>query len=237
MSSPRYLIVSAWWPEQRALHAAVNSLATIETRGHMVALCASEIEWLRTLAHLPQKSLAEVDFLCCGVGPVNAAIEVTSALTRCKYDKVFFCGTAGSYHESTPNLSVVHCTRAAATDAGVVTGVSYLPQVERMTAEVVSKDGAMANGPLCISSFSITRSDDLSAALASMAHLENLEFYGLARACARADVPFEGVFGISNRVGSTSHEEWKLSHVDASLKAQQACYAAISGGGVSSGGV
>jgi nucleoside phosphorylase len=67
--------------------------------------------------------------------------------------------------------------------------------------------------------------DDAAAALiarASTAHVEHLEAYGVAAACAARGIPFGAALGVANYVGARAREEWRAHHRTAAAAAVDA---------------
>jgi nucleoside phosphorylase len=57
--------------------------------------------------------------------------------------------------------------------------------------------------------------DDAAAARiaqATTAHVEHLEAYGVAAACAARGIPFAAALGVANEVGARGREEWRAHH-------------------------
>jgi nucleoside phosphorylase len=50
------------------------------------------------------------------------------------------------------------------------------------------------------------------AARATTSHVEHLEAYGVAAACAARGVPFAAALGVANYVGARAREEWRAHH-------------------------
>ena len=65
--------------------------------------------------------------------------------------------------------------------------------------------------------------DDAAATLiarSSAAHVEHLEAYGVAAACAARGIPFGSALGVANHVGARAREEWRAHHRKAAAAAE-----------------
>jgi hypothetical protein len=141
-------------------------------------------------------------------------------------------GTAGLYPGRRSELratSVVATRRLVLLDRSVVCGEAYLPAA--LPASTRAATGlcrrAAAQGilladvacPLGIGSRAAGR-----IARALECDVENLEAFAVARAAEVAGVPFTGLLGISNRVGSGAHAGWRRN---ARRAGAAACRAAL----------
>jgi purine-nucleoside phosphorylase len=198
------LIVSAWEPE-------LAPLAAVLGRGHGVELRAA------------------------GVGLVDAAAGAAAAIAETRPRAVVFVGTAGLYLGARPRVgfgdaAVVRRARLAC--EGVARGSSYFPEplISSVETDRPLREALRTRARLPLADVAcppgITRSAAVARKLAATtgAALENLEVLAVARAAARAKVPFAAVLGVSNHVGPQAHAEWKSL---AALASASACAAVL----------
>lgn len=163
------------------------------------------------------KSGTNIKLGVCGVGPVDAGIQTAKLISVLKPTQVWFIGTAGAYPDRylSPG-DVVIGSQFLFGEAGLAGGTSYVPEIQIMKSEPVTlclesifpfkvKNGKILTVP------SITKSEKSAIELRDHfgADAEHLEVFSVWRACSLFHIPFSAVLGISNRVGSDSHEEWK----------------------------
>ena len=222
--NPKILLVSAWWPEceQLALWCGAN---------RSQPLAAGE-----TLECAQKDALV----VCTGIGVVAAAVCVTRVLADySSIESVVFCGTAGHYNKNVSAGSVFFSAESVFSDAGVVQNKSYFPPHRDRSQKLFCSAFADSHFVLpvgvqnakCLTVPAITEAPDLCTLFLELAELEHLEFHGIAAAAQSAGKKWAGFFGVSNTVGPDSHAQWKKNHLQASLGAQTALYAAIFGGG------
>lgn len=159
--------------------------------------------------------------IAAGIGAVDAAVGAAQAIALHQPRLVLFTGTAGGYHAEAPVGAVVIARRLHLVSTAAERGEGYLPAPLRTREEtnravrqgLLRAAGATAAALLVqdvATPLAITSKVALGRRLArdSGAGVENLEAFAVARAAARAGVPFGAVLGISNRVGPRAHAEW-----------------------------
>lgn len=153
-----------------------------------------------------------------GVGYLEAGIRTVQLLHQYEgISHVLFTGTAGLYPgNSRLNIGdLVSCESVILADPGVAEGhstfaeplkkdflhASQQPLPELLTAKVATL-------------IALTLAESLTAKL-SLYHgceLEHMELYGMALACAQANIPWNAVLGITNAVGPEGSLLWKKNH-------------------------
>jgi futalosine hydrolase len=196
----RCLVVSAWPPELAVIRAA---------RGQQRGLALASV----------------------GVGLVEAAVNTTRLLGELRPSALVLVGTAGGYPAATRALPL---GSAAVIDEIVLLPdhLAYLPELvpsrarcaPSLVAALRLATGLPAASVACPLAITATAKAAATAAARSGCTLENLEAFGVARAAARAGVPFAAILGIANRVGPQGHREWEKH---ASAAAASACKGAL----------
>lgn len=210
MSEIRIWIVSAWLPEQSLLIGKLSRGRNLEKFSSNLQVCGPYA------------------FLTTGVGTPRAALALGSALTSASAagavsKAVYFVATAGAYRPDF-GLNSAHAVSSALwTDSAIATGLAYLPKSDRfehLNSSGIGGVRAAESSVRAVSTPGITLDHAAANRFSGFAELENLEIYGVALAALSHNIPWNGVLGVSNLVGSAAHEEWKLNHETASAAAQ-----------------
>jgi nucleoside phosphorylase len=163
-----------------------------------------------------------------GVGPVEAAAGAARAIALLEPRMVVLVGTAGVYAaRGGPTIGeAVLVRRAALASLAAASGAGYLPAPvpdSQDTDAGLRRELGGAHLPAvdvaCPTAITRTRAAATTLARHTGAAIENLEAFAVARACARAQVPFAAVLGITNRVGPKAHEEWRRHAANAAAAA------------------
>lgn len=207
--SVRFWVVSAWLPEQQFLRNKLASSMDESLKNEDI--CAVD----------------DVGFLCTGVGSVRAAACVAhvialSAQKSVAPEAVIFVGTAGCYSEQVALNSSHYCSEVYWSDGDLAEARSYLPDAGNGSLKLSCEPSLFSEvGLVAVSSPGITTHEGLADSLSHFGQLENLELFGVAQAARLAAVRWGAVLGVSNRVGTHSHKEWRENHLQASLSAQK----------------
>ncbi|MGZ3421352.1 MAG: phosphorylase family protein [Polyangiales bacterium] len=175
-----------------------------------------------------------------GVGIPNATAGTTQRLLQLRPRAVVLVGTAGAYPGSGVNVGeVLVARRAILVDPVEVERRGAMPEPMGRTIECnpmlsLGLGGGRPPQADVANTLGVTTDDQLAARIgpATSCKAENLEAFGIANACALQGIPFAGVFGISNRVGSTGREEWRSHHKAASQAACEVINRWLSSGAV-----
>jgi futalosine hydrolase len=163
-----------------------------------------------------------------GVGLVEAALGAAHVLgTLCRPSCppcVLLLGSCGAYPGSGLAIGDIVSARACVLAcAATAEGRAGLPEPIPRRVEVLGlPDHRTA---VVATTVGITTDDALAAALAreAGADVENLEAFSVARACARASVPFAALLGVTNLVGAGGREQWRANRTEV---AERVCGAA-----------
>lgn len=149
-----------------------------------------------------------------------------------------------SKSEFEPFASLVH--RVVWYDEAIAAGSAYVPAPMKEELEIVSEFDSRAlvqSGDLRATDLRTTEEEGqifppltlecacttgITSVLSSCGErenlrpaLENLELYGVARACKKYELPWFASLGVSNMLGEQAHMQWKKNHVLASARAQE----------------
>jgi nucleoside phosphorylase len=159
----------------------------------------------RELAHV-----RDAETFCCGVGPVEAALQTARALAERRPEAVLHIGIAGARGIDPPALVLgsesVYCD--------VIDPSSPLPRVERIEPDAallarvrdalpealllpIGTSGRVGGGTVC--------------------DVEAMEGFGVLRACALAGVPAVELRAISNAPDEADRGAWRFEDAFAAL--------------------
>ena len=203
-------IVSAWWPEQKLL---ADELA----RGRAIEVLSENLRVVGPYA-----------FLTTGVGTPRASMALATALDSAAQfgsnsRSVFFVATAGAYDSKVSLNSAYLVSSALWSDAAMVQGKAYLPQVDKfetLSTDLSSPYSSSVHPMRALSTPAITLDAEVAHSFSEISELENLEVFGVGLAASFARVRWAAVLGVSNTVGADAHAQWKRHHQTASEAAQ-----------------
>ena len=186
----------------------------------IVSAFAPELGPLLAWLDQPAQRALRRNVVCepAGIGAVDAAAGAAQAIARTRPRLIVFVGTAGSYGESPPVGAVTVARRILLASTAVLRDEAYLPgpMPHELTADAglrrALRRAGRVHGADVATTLGITKRRSLATRLgATGATVENLEAFAVARAAARAELPFAAVLGIANRVGPQAHREWRAN--------------------------
>jgi futalosine hydrolase len=162
-----------------------------------------------------QRELALLDGLdtfCCGIGPVEAALQTARALTERRPDAVVHTGIAGSRTLEPPALvlgsEAVYCD--------VIDPASTLPRVERVRPDSALLEHSRAALPEA-NVLPIATCGKVGGGTGY--EVEAMEGFGVLRACELAGVPAVELRAISNSPDEADRTRWRFDEALAALAA------------------
>ena len=157
--------------------------------------------------------LEGVETLCCGVGPVEAALATARRLSGGGVpDAILHVGVAGARRLEPPALVLGEVS----VYADVLDPASRLPRVER-----AEPDPAL----LAVARRALPEAHVLPIATAgrvgggTACDVEAMEGFGVLRAAALAGVPAVELRAVSNAVGEADRSRWRIDDALAALEA------------------
>ena len=162
-----------------------------------------------------------------GIGLPMAAAGAAMQLVEMQPGAVVLLGTCGTYAGSGIGLGeVIAARRVRLVDYSVVRGVAQFPDpmsvvTDAYPAALQALLRAGAREADVATTLAVTVDDGVAAhiARATAAHVEHLEAYGVAAACAARGIPFGAALGVANQVGAGAREEWRAHHRTAAAAA------------------
>jgi nucleoside phosphorylase len=165
----------------------------------------------------------DVRGISVGIGLVAAAGGAALALRTFEAIEpraVIFVGTCGAYAgQGVAVGDVVVGERICLVSTAVAESRgAFPPPMRTELASNAELAAGLAKGGerrvAIATTLAITTDDVLAARIAerTACHVEHLEAFAVAEACARANVRFAAVLGVANRVGSTARGEWQQNH-------------------------
>lgn len=245
-TSARFLIVSAWEPEQRVLRQVLHGPSEGTPSPLSEPESVHEMAWRERFGRAELERLGrQVVFGCLGVG-VFQALEFLCGWLKAGAAEgktqplLCFTGTGGIVGKKFTQPFAELVKAVFWYDPRVVTQHAYVPpQMER---EMVFRSEVDEDDDLpkltCLGTFGITcNSSDQAAAVGALREklalspsedfVENLELYAVARAAARFGLKWRAQIGVSNETGPLAHEQWKSHHIQASCLAQEQLLSAL----------
>jgi predicted 5'-methylthioadenosine/S-adenosylhomocysteine nucleosidase len=154
--------------------------------------------------------LEGLDTFCCGIGPVEAALQTARALEERRPDFVVHAGIAGSRTLEPPALvlgvEAVYCD--------VIDPGSSLPRVERAGPDASLLERARAALPEA-HVLPIATSGKVGGGTGFA--VEAMEGFGVLRACELAGVPAVELRAISNSPDEADRTRWRFDDAFAAL--------------------
>jgi predicted 5'-methylthioadenosine/S-adenosylhomocysteine nucleosidase len=152
------------------------------------------------------------DTVCCGIGPVEAALRTARALEERRPDAVVHVGIAGSRMLAPPALvlgsEAVYCD--------VIDPSSTLPRVERVSPDAALLERVQAALPEA-HVMPIATCGKVGGGTGF--DIEAMEGFGVLRACELARVPAVELRAISNSPDESDRSRWRFDEAFAALAA------------------
>jgi futalosine hydrolase len=153
------------------------------------------------------------DTLCCGIGPVEAALATARALAEHRPDAVLHIGIAGARSLEPPALVLgsesVYCDVIDAS-------ASVLPRVERVEPDPTLLAAARRALPQA-HVLPIATCARIGGGM--QCELEAMEGFGVLRAAALAGVPAVELRAVSNAVDEADRARWRINDALLALRA------------------
>jgi futalosine hydrolase len=156
--------------------------------------------------------LGGLDTFCCGIGPVEAALQTARVLEERRPEAVIHVGIAGSRTLEPP--AIVLGSEAVYCD--VIDEASTLPRVERVNPDVALLERVQAALPEA-HVLPIATCGKVGGGTGF--DVEAMEGFGVLRACELAGVPAVELRAISNSPDEGDRTRWRFDDAFAALAA------------------
>jgi futalosine hydrolase len=189
--------------EQRAL----------ERRRTGCAAPAASVLGVLLVVAATERELALLDGLetfCCGIGPVEAALQTARALQERRPDAVVHAGIAGARTLEPPALVL----GSEAVYSDVIDPASTLPRVERVRPDAALLERARASLPEA-RVLPIATCGKVGGGTGF--DVEAMEGFGVLRACELSGVPAVELRAISNSPDESDRARWRFDEAFAAL--------------------
>jgi predicted 5'-methylthioadenosine/S-adenosylhomocysteine nucleosidase len=167
----------------------------------MLVVAATERELAR---------LGGLETSCCGIGPVEAALQTARALEERRPDMVIHVGIAGSRTLEPPSLvlgsEAVYCD--------VIHPGSTFPRIEQARPDAALLERARAALP---EAYVLPIATCGKVGAGTGFEVEAMEGFGVLRACELAGVPAVELRAISNSPDEADRTRWRLDDALAAL--------------------
>lgn len=210
------------------------------SRATTLVLCPTDLE-RRLIEEEGALTRPSVSFELCGFGPIVAAARTADRIAELRPSRVVLVGIAGTYDAAlAPPGSAQEFDEVAVDGVGVGEGVSFLSPAgvgfPQWAGDVPSRNTPIVDtlplassratdGPPRLLLTACAASADAAHATRRrrrfpLAMAEDMEGFGVAAACALANVPLRIVRGISNVVGDRNVATWCMSAALHAARAQ-----------------
>lgn len=171
---------------------------------------------------------SRIDVALAGVGPVQAAVSTTKALSKANYDLVISAGIGGGFSGYAEMGDVVVATSIIAADLGAQTGNGFAfieqlgfgsskvsidePLAKKISTALKTANLSVKFGPI-LTVNTVTGTKESTLEMISRvpgATAEAMEGFGVATAAEDAGVPILEIRTISNRIGPRNRDAWQL---------------------------
>jgi len=150
------------------------------------------------------------DPLCCGIGPVEAALATAHALAAQRHGVVLHVAIAGA--TSLEPGTIVIGTEAVYCD--VIDANATLPRVDRIG---VAPDLVARVREALPEAQAMPIATCARVGGGALCEVEAMEGFGVLRACALAGVPAVELRAVSNEVGEADRSKWRFDDALAAL--------------------
>jgi futalosine hydrolase len=151
-----------------------------------------------------------VETLCCGIGPVEAALQTSRALDRIRPEAVLHVGIAGARSVEPPALVIgSESVYSDTLDPGFT-----LERIERIRPDAGLLAAARAALPEALV-LPIATSGRVGGG--TECDVEAMEGFGVLRAAALAGIPAIELRAVSNAVGEPDRAKWRIDDALAAL--------------------
>ena len=185
----------------------------VERRRTGCAAPAASVLGVLLVVAATERELALLDGLetfCCGIGPVEAALQTARALQERRPDAVVHAGIAGSRSLEPPALVL----GSEAVYSDVIDPASTLPRVERVRPDAALLERARASLPEA-HVLPIATCGKVGGGTGF--DVEAMEGFGVLRACALAGVAGVELRAVSNDIDETDRAKWRFDEALALL--------------------
>ena len=149
--------------------------------------------------------------LCCGIGPVEAALATARALAQRTPTAILHIGIAGARVLTPPALVLgtgsVYCD--------LVDSASMLPRIERVEPDATLLAAARRALP---EAHALAIATSAAVGGGTSCEVEAMEGFGVLRAATLAGVPAVELRAISNDVGEVDRSRWRIDEALAALR-------------------
>lgn len=150
-----------------------------------------------------------------GIGLINVSINLTKACMLNPPQFLLFVGTAGSYGKK-EIFEIITSSKASNIEIGYFDNASYTPIDNTIIDEnaIVSRE-TMNEGIVNSSNYITTEQLKSEQFLKANLSIENMEFFAVASVAKTFNIPFRGIFCITNYCNKSAHEDFIKNHKQA----------------------
>jgi len=147
-----------------------------------------------------------------GIGLIDMSINLTQECLTNPPKSITFIGSAGSYGNK-KIFDIVESTSATNIENSFFNANSYSPIDNIVSQSDVSHETFVNSSNYITTDFNLAK-----YYLSKNIEIENMEFYAVAKVAQRFDIPFRGIFVVTNYCNSNAHRDFLENHKEAMAK-------------------
>ena len=150
-----------------------------------------------------------------GIGLIDSAIRLTRLILREQPSLLLFLGSAGSYDDKIPELTIFESFNATNIELSFLANQSYTPINNAISAEDLNVSHETKTAIVNSSNYITTDSRAGKLMIKMGITLENMEFYSVLSVAKEFHLPARGIFCVTNHTDSAAHETFIKRHAEA----------------------
>jgi len=147
-----------------------------------------------------------------GIGLIDMSINLTQECISNPPKSILFIGSAGSYGNK-KIFDIVESTSATNIENSFFNAYSYSPIDNSVSQINVSHETFVNSSNYITTDFNLAK-----FYLLKNIEIENMEFYAVAKVAQRFNIPFRGIFIVTNYCNQNAHRDFLQNHKEAMQK-------------------
>jgi len=147
-----------------------------------------------------------------GIGLIDMSINLTQECITNPPKSILFIGSAGSYGNK-KIFDIVESTSATNIENSFFNANSYSPIDNSVSQIDVSHETFVNSSNYITTDFNLAK-----YYLSKNIEIENMEFYAVAKVAQRFNIPFRGIFIVTNYCNQNAHRDFLQNHKEAMKK-------------------
>ena len=144
-----------------------------------------------------------------GIGLINMSINLTKECINNPPKSILFVGTAGSYGNK-KIFDIVESQSATNIENSFFNANSYSPINNIISYKSISHEILINSSNYITTNFSLSK-----YYLSKNIEIENMEFYAVAKVSQKFNIPYHGIFIVTNYCNENAHKDFLKNHKEA----------------------